>query len=389
MRADRVMLVVGQLTCGGTEQQLYLLASSLIRRGVDVYVAVSTRNADEPFAARLEAIGADVRRLDDGSATSFLRLRKLARLRSYVSSVQPHVVHSMSFRLNFSSYLATLGTSAIVVGSVRSDFDLCRQQYGRLCGWTNSRWPRLLLFNSLVSADQARKCRGLLSPRRIEFVRNGVELDRVPSVVGRVKTDTEAFHIVGIGSLNPKKRWDRLILAVESLIKQGRCVRLTLVGSGKGREALESLVKSRGLPNPIQFIGRVASSCEVLADADLLVHTADFEGSPNVIMEAMAAGVAVVATDAGDARNLIEHGKTGFVVCRNDAKALVASIAALIDDRETLGLFGRAAREIAEMHFGVETMVDNVMRVYREAGYQAVAQPFAGAVNVATTSNAR
>ena len=369
--SGRILLVVGQLACGGTERQLYLLARHLVARGFEVHVAVSNETNDESYRHRLLDIGASLVGLNQGSSTVPTKLRKLMRLRHYISRHQPHIVHSMSFRLNCMVTLAAVGSSAAVLGSVRNDFEFCRREYGWLAGLVNSRWPRTLLFNSIESARKAQSSHVLFRPRNIEFVRNGVECDRADQPRAATSAANKCVGIVGIGSLTAKKRWDRLVDAARHLKAMGLSFSVQVVGDGSERDRLEAEVKADNLGQAVRFVGKSDDIGGILAESDLLVHTAEYEGSPNVIMEAMSAGLAIVATDAGDAPHLVQHGRTGFVVRRDDDEALKTSIVRLVTDHKLRQSFASAAQEIAQREFGVDRMVDNMLIVYRNIGWKS------------------
>jgi glycosyltransferase involved in cell wall biosynthesis len=100
------------------------------------------------------------------------------------------------------------------------------------------------------------------------------------------------------------------------------------------------------------------------------VHTAEDEGCPNVVLEAMACGRAVVATDAGDLPRLIDNEKTGFVVPRGDETALANRIAILLKDRELCRRMGEAGRMKAERAFGLERLMSETFAAYRAEGWE-------------------
>jgi glycosyltransferase involved in cell wall biosynthesis len=108
----------------------------------------------------------------------------------------------------------------------------------------------------------------------------------------------------------------------------------------------------------------------LLANAAFLVHTSDVEGLPNVVLEAMACGRAVIATDAGDVPYLIDNGMTGFVVPREDEAALTSRITTLLADRELCRRMGEAGRIKVEREFGVERLRSETFAAYRAEGWR-------------------
>src|SRR5437870_7013871 len=104
-------------------------------------------------------------------------------------------------------------------------------------------------------------------------------------------------HISGVGTRLHVKRWDRLLRAASNLKKRGLDFQVEICGAGPLRERLEQEAETLGVMDRVAFIGHTDDVIGVLARSAFLVHTSDSEGCPNVVMEAMACGRAVVATD--------------------------------------------------------------------------------------------
>jgi len=131
---------------------------------------------------------------------------------------------------------------------------------------------------------------------------------------------------------------------------------------------LRQCAQDLGLTNRIEFIGYTEDIPRLLSHATFLVHTADHEGCPNVVMEAMACGRAVVSTDVGDVPYLVEDGKTGFVVRRGDDTTLVARMATLITQSDLCRQMGEAGRVKAEREFGLDRLLVETLAAYRASG---------------------
>jgi glycosyltransferase involved in cell wall biosynthesis len=295
------------------------------------------------------------------------RATKLQAFRGLVGQLQPDVVHSFSFYTNFASYWASLGTRAVAVGSLRNDFAWEKKASGPLLGALSARWPGNQICNSYVVAETIRRSLSLFVPTQPYVVRNGLDLDWFQAFP--LQTENLPVRILGVGYLLPAKRWGRLLLAALELKRRELNCLIRIAGDGPLQGSLEQEAQALGVENCVQFIGHRDDIPDLLADSTFLVHTAENEGCPNAVMEAMACGRAVVATDAGEVPLVVEDGKTGFIVPRNDNSALVERMERLITDRDICRRMGKAGRAKIEREFGLDRLVKETLAVYRSAGW--------------------
>jgi glycosyltransferase involved in cell wall biosynthesis len=209
--------------------------------------------------------------------------------------------------------------------------------------------------------------KGYFLPSQVSVVRNGIDLERFSFSPIPAKTPVD---ILGVGYLLPVKRWDLLLNAVAELRKRGIECRTQIAGDGPLRSELEQIVKDLGIAHCVKLVGHTDNVAKLFAEAAFVVHTADSEGCPNAVMEAMACGRATVAMDAGDIPLLIDHGKTGFVVPRGDTEALVKHMERLIADPNLCQRMGEAARVKAVTAFGLDRLVYETFQVYRASGWR-------------------
>ncbi len=294
------------------------------------------------------------------------RTAKLRAFRHLVQGISPEVVHSYSFHTNFAVWYATLGSSVIPLGSIRKDFLSEREKVGKVLGRLSAYWPRIQICNSLAAKETAEKSKGSWKPKAIFFVRNSIDLAQFRSSSVPQGTPT----LLAVGRLFPHKRWDRLLSSIALVAAKGLKFKLLHAGDGPLRAELEIQARKLGLDEIIHFLGVRRDISVLLADSTFLVHTSDDEGCPNVVMEAMACGRAVVATDAGDVPYLVESGKTGFVVPRGDESLLVKSIIELISRYDLSCRMGEAGRSKAEKEFGLDRLLLETLAVYRAAGWE-------------------
>lgn len=359
----RILYVVGQLRAGGLERQLCYLLEAMDRDYYRPELAVWNFSEDDyyvPHLRKLVRIHFPPRRIPG--------LMKLKWIRSLARRLNPEVIHSYSFYTNFSASYAATGTDAITVGSLRSDFLRAIKESGTLLGWLCARWPRSQIVNSIVVAQSLSSFHRPFVPKQLFLVKNALDLHRFARTPF---PNGSEFKLLGIGSLLEVKRWDRLLKAAYRLNQQGLDFVVKIVGDGPLRASLLDQAKALGLERRVEFIGQRDDIPTLLSKAALLVHTSDSEGRSNVIMEAMACGRPVVATDTGDTRYLVDDGRTGFVVPNGDEVALASSIATLINNRTLCVQMGEAARAKADREFALERIVTDTFGVYRALGWNA------------------
>ncbi len=359
----RLLYLIGQLHTGGSERQLCYLFKAMERERYKPAVAVWTHREEDVYVPQIRALGVPLYSFSSklSSAAKLIAFRRLVR------QLQPEVVHSYSFYTNFAAYWAAQGTAVIPVGSIRSDLLWARKECGPILGKLSARWPSSQICNSFSAADTARSLRSLFTPARLSVVRNGIDLKEFRRFA---MPYDEPVRIVGIGYLLPVKRWEWLLAAVQELRKKNFNCLVEIAGDGPLRSALERRAEELGVTDRVQFLGHVDDVPSLLARASFIVHTADIEGCPNAVMEAMACGRAVVATDAGDIPSLVEDGRTGFVVRRGDKRTLVDCMVKLITDRALCRRMGAAGRAKADREFGLDRLVQETLAAYRAAGWK-------------------
>ena len=171
--------------------------------------------------------------------------------------------------------------------------------------------------------------------------------------------------IVAAGRLHEQKRFDLLLEAFARARKRVPAARLAIVGTGSLRADLERRARELEVADRTLFAGFRSDMPAVFAGADLFALSSDDEGLPMVVMEAMAGGGAVVATDVGSVRDLVEDGVTGTVVPRRSTAVLGDDLAAVLEDDPRRREMGRAGRARVRERFPLDRCVDETERFLR------------------------
>lgn len=181
---------------------------------------------------------------------------------------------------------------------------------------------------------------------RISLIENGVEPAFFEAGESRIINAGQCFRLLYIGSLIPRKNVDLILHAVEKL---GRSVEasLIIVGDGAERPRLEELAHRLGIAHKVKFEGQIAPDGipDLLAEADAFVLASRSEGRPNVVLEAMASGLPIVATDIPGVRELVATQEIGLLFPVGDSDRLAACIQALASNPALGQALGGNARQ--------------------------------------------
>ena len=219
-----------------------------------------------------------------------------------------------------------------------------------------------------------------LDPGRSEVIPCGVDLDRYARGRGEVMRDRlglppDALVVGALGRLVHKKGFDVLIAALPGLldcVPRAHCV---IAGEGDLGEALKRQAEGLGLGRRVLFPGHVLwqdtpdyyAMCEVVAVPSVVDSHGNVDGLPNMLLEAMATGRAVVGSDLAGIPEAIEHERSGLLVPPGDAVALAAQLARVLGDAELRISLGRGARERMERHYGWGSIAQRMLGAYQRA----------------------
>jgi glycosyltransferase involved in cell wall biosynthesis len=181
-----------------------------------------------------------------------------------------------------------------------------------------------------------------------------------PTPRAELTNDPAAPLVLTVARLDAQKGIPVLLDAVASVPDAA----FVVAGDGPDRAALEARAVSLGLADRVRFLGHRRDVASLLAAADVLVLPSLYEGLPLSVLEAMIAGVPVIATAVGGTDEVVRDGETGTLVPPGDASALAAAIRRVLGDRERSSRLADAARALVAREHSVEAMVASVSRLY-------------------------
>ena len=225
-----------------------------------------------------------------------------------------------------------------------------------------------------VSEGQARKVRRTgARPERVRVICNAIDVERFGDADPTYRATLLRYfpkpprRIVGAaGRLSPEKGFDVLVAAAERVVKRDPAVGFVVFGEGACRGRLERQIAKSGLGGSFRLAGFRSDLDRFLPYFDLLTLPSFTEGMPNVVLEAFAAGVAVVSTAVGGAPEVVEDGVSGFLVRAGDAAALADRIGEALASEERLHDMGRQGRRRVERRFTFAAQAREYRRLFAE-----------------------
>lgn len=224
-----------------------------------------------------------------------------------------------------------------------------------------------------VSEDLLATCvKSGVRQQRCTLIENAIDeqqyrrLIPVADAKRRLGLATDRLLVGAVGRLSQEKGFDCLITAVDQLNRQGTQLDLVIAGEGDERPRLESLIRGLGREQEIRLLGQQQSLLDWYSACDLFALSSIREGLPNVVLEAMAMEVPVVATNIAGVPRLIEHDVTGILVPPSDPVALASALRQLATNVDLRSRLIGAARRKIEQKFGFARRMEKMRKVYEE-----------------------
>ncbi|MEU8378783.1 glycosyltransferase [Streptosporangium sp. NPDC048865] len=360
----RVVLLIGQLRVGGTEKQIFLLATGLARSGVEVDVV--TLHSDGPYRDALELEGITVHNagfvgLSTGITAVPRNLIAAARLVRLVRRLRPDVLHAFLYHAYVvGSPIAWLARVPVIVAGRRSLSVFKRVRYGsHMLERVATRLTRHVVANAVAVAEDARRVEGL-APEKLSVIYNGLPGSAfLPVPPAPIVTDLPV--VCCVASLRAHKGHHYLVEAVALLAARGTPCTLVFAGEGPERDVLARQAASLGVD--LRLLGLRRDIESLMRRASVVVLASLQEGMSNAVMEAMAAGRPIVATAVGGTRELLDG--RGLLVPPQAPQALAESLERVLHDPRLAASLGGAARSWALDNLGVDLMIDKHLALYR------------------------
>ena len=356
-------IVSGDLWAGA-EVMCYNLLKGL-KEYEDLYLAAIVLNEGQ-LAFSLRELGIPVTVLAETNLSIGNIYKKMKR---FIDSSGIQIVHSHRYKENVLSYFATRNRKGIIRISTQHGMP----ELGK--GMKSLRSRMISALNSIVLRRDFHRIAvvssdigGLLEKEfgfqkdKIIVIHNGVNIPPVHS-----KNKNDLFVIGSAGRLFPVKDYPLMVEVAREIFQQIQGVRFVLAGEGPEKKILEGLIEKYGLKDSFRLRGFLPDLSEFYRELHLYLNTSRHEGLPMSILEAMAHGIPVVATDVGGVREIVTEGVEGSLVQDRDPAKIAAKCIRFIQNRDILFRASTAARGKIEEQYSISRMAHAYNELYRSA----------------------
>jgi len=365
MRKTRVLQVIPDLGMGGAERMLLNLVGNLDRERYELAV-VSFFDA-QGTAHERELTASGIAAFYLGKRLGFDE-RMFARIRSVMREWLPDIVHTHRAALQYVLGAVDGPLRRRVLHTVHTVASRETGAAGRLANWAAFHLGVAPVAICGFIATSITRSYGI-APRAI--IPNGIPVARFsrptlsPAEWRRANAIPErAVVFACVARLAAPKNIPALLEAFAALERSDAT--LVLAGDGPLRAQLEDEARGHGLADSVRFLGTRLDVPELLAASDVFVLPSSWEGHPLSVMEAMAAGRAVVATNVGGVAELVKHDETGLLVDSNDVRGLASAMRAMAEKRELRERLGREAGRVAAESLDVSLMAERYDALYQD-----------------------
>lgn len=310
---------------------------------------------------QVHSLGLDIRDVPD--------LKIVFRLRRLLRDLRPDVLHTHLYHPNYYGRLAALGLGLKgVVASVHNVYTRTkfhRRVWNFLLGWTTDCILAVspAVFHDILVYDAVRRS-------RLRLLANGINLAALAVPESREEAKAQ-LGVAGlclgtVGRLEEQKGHAFLLQALPALVAEFGEATLLLAGDGRLRPTLEQQARDLGVAHHVRFLGTRRDIPTIYRALDVFVLPSRWEGLPLALLEAMGAGLPVVATGVGGVKDVIRDGVNGRLVPPRNPEALAAAVMEIVRRPDRGQVLGDQARNTVKEHYSQEAMLEKLAALYLE-----------------------
>ncbi len=366
-----ILFLISSLNRGGTENQLIELVNRLnpveFRLHIVTFQGMTEREivlrngvwVEWPFAG-FKSLG----------TCRFIKL-----LMDYCRNERIDIIQSFFFTENVLAAVVSILTGIPHVISARNLFPNKSLVHCWMQGLLLRRAASILANSEIVKHRVIELSH--VAGEKITVIHNGIDTARFVGIDlgdGQNKVrehlgiDPDAFVVVMVANFRPEKNHPCLLEAINLVKQKSRDIKVVLLGDGPLRNDIEELSRRLNLEGEIRFEGTVSDVMPYLRAADVGLLVSTHEGLPNALLEYMAAGLPVVASDVGGCGEIVRVGETGFLFANSDYGALADRLFYLMENKTTTSTMGKTAMEKVRNSFSITVMKKKYEKFYRGVG---------------------
>jgi GalNAc-alpha-(1->4)-GalNAc-alpha-(1->3)-diNAcBac-PP-undecaprenol alpha-1,4-N-acetyl-D-galactosaminyltransferase len=347
----RVGLTISSLGPGGAERVMANMVNYWAAKGREVVLITLAPPAGDfyPIHHGVKRVGLDLLLDSHHQVTRAARynLRRVIRLRQAIQASKPDVVIGFGSTTNVLTIIAGRSLGIPVIASERVD----PRHHPIGSAWRVLRFLVYRYANALVVQSPALRewASGFVPDRAVNVIPNAIQ-----PVLNRRQYEprhhiASVRTVIAMGRLTPQKGFDLLLRAFSKVATKHAEWSLIILGQGEDHESLEGLIIKLGLKDRVTLTGVVQDPTRLLKEADLFVMPSRYEGFPNALLEAMACGLPVIATDCDSGpRDIIRDNVDGLLVPPNDIAVLASAMDCLMGDQAERQRLGARAVDVVE-----------------------------------------
>ncbi|NQT32164.1 MAG: glycosyltransferase [Candidatus Omnitrophica bacterium] len=364
MKKAKVIHMVEDLEVGGMESIVLAIACGIDRDKYDPEVwCVHKRGG---FLEKLEAAGIKV---VDMGINSCYNPKGIMKLSSSLKEARPDIVHTHSYFVNVAGRIAArmAGVPRVVthIHNAYVHYSFLNCVIEKILSYFTD---KIICCSEAVRNFAIKKEK--INFSKLAVIYNGIDLQRFDHMPEKAVArrslgiNDDEILITSVASLTEKKGQKYLVEAAADIVKEHSNVKIMLVGKGPLKNKLEEDARRLNLSSSIVFLGVRHDIPEILGASDIFVLPSLVEGLSLAIIEAMAAGLAVVATNVGGNPEVVHDGITGTIIPPEDPEALSEAVKALLLDNRKLKTMGWDGRRVCREEFSQEIMIRKIEQLY-------------------------
>lgn len=376
-----ILYIITQSEFGGAQRYVFDLASSL-KDEFNVFVAFGEQGENGDLAKKLKDLNIDFFVIPNLERTISLKndLKAFWQIRRLIKKIKPDILHLNSSKVSILGSLAAIFTRTKVIYTAHGwvfnePIGKKRKKFYKRAEKLTAKFKDKIICVSKFDYQTAVKEK-IFSENKLITIHNGIDkIDFFNKETARQRLqeyiqsskffiDENDFLIGSIGHLYKNKGYEYLINALKLIVDKNLSVKLMIIGEGEERQELENWIGQLNLQKNVILLGNIDNAAKLLPIFNVYVCSSVKEGLSYTLIEAMQAGVPIIATKVGGNSELITDTQNGLLVNSQNSEQIARAILQVMNDTESARKLGEKAREKANKEFDLESMVKKTREIY-------------------------